>query len=81
MVSIKPHQQKMSGYKSNVIEQRKNHDEKNANTISQKRKRDIVAPQIRDDEVDTTKPSAVFTPTGGRQHTLSIALPGSVIAK
>ncbi|KAF1344775.1 putative RNA methyltransferase [Delphinella strobiligena] len=47
---------------------------------SNKRKRDVAAPQIRDDEVDTTKPSAVFTPTGGRQHTLSIALPGSVIA-
>lgn len=71
----------MSGYKSNVIEQQTNHGERNANSVSQKRKRDVVAPQIKDDEVDTTKPSAVFTPTGGRQHTLSIALPGSVIAK
>ncbi|KAK2753799.1 hypothetical protein FQN55_000162 [Onygenales sp. PD_40] len=31
-------------------------------------------------EVDTSKPTAVFTPTGGRSHTLSIALPGSIIA-
>ncbi|KAL2001175.1 hypothetical protein VTN02DRAFT_2140 [Thermoascus thermophilus] len=31
--------------------------------------------------VDTSKPSAIFTPTGGRWHTLSIALPGSIIAK
>ncbi|EXJ57682.1 uncharacterized protein A1O5_12472 [Cladophialophora psammophila CBS 110553] len=30
-------------------------------------------------EVDTTKPSAVFQPTGGRSHTLSVALPGSII--
>ncbi|KAG9716392.1 DUF171-domain-containing protein, partial [Aureobasidium melanogenum] len=33
-----------------------------------------------EEEVDTSRPSAVFTPTGGRQHTVSIALPGSVIA-
>lgn len=33
------------------------------------------------DEPDTSKPSAVFTATGGRQYTLSIALPGSIIAK
>ncbi|OAP59119.1 hypothetical protein AYL99_06417 [Fonsecaea erecta] len=30
-------------------------------------------------EVDTSKPSAVFQPTGGRSYTLSIALPGSII--
>ena len=29
----------------------------------------------------TSKPSAVFKPMEGRQHTLSIALPGSIIAK
>ncbi|KXS96276.1 hypothetical protein AC578_3864 [Pseudocercospora eumusae] len=29
---------------------------------------------------DTSKPSAVFRPEGGRSHTLSIALPGSIIA-
>ncbi|KAL1301499.1 hypothetical protein AAFC00_005743 [Neodothiora populina] len=46
---------------------------------SKKRKRNVVVHQ-GSDEVDTSKPSAVFTPTGGRQHTLSIALPGSVIA-
>ncbi|OAX83741.1 hypothetical protein ACJ72_01898 [Emergomyces africanus] len=31
-------------------------------------------------EVDTSKPTAVFTPRGGRSYTLSIALPGSIIA-
>ncbi|EGE78878.1 deoxyribose-phosphate aldolase [Blastomyces dermatitidis ATCC 18188] len=31
-------------------------------------------------EVDTSKPTAVFTPRGGRSQTLSIALPGSIIA-
>ncbi|OJD25340.1 hypothetical protein ACJ73_03289 [Blastomyces percursus] len=31
-------------------------------------------------EVDTSKPTAVFTPRGGRLQTLSIALPGSIIA-
>lgn len=30
--------------------------------------------------VDTSKPSALFRATGGRSHTLSIALPGSIIA-
>ncbi|KAB2569721.1 putative methyltransferase C9orf114 [Lasiodiplodia theobromae] len=30
---------------------------------------------------DTSKPTAVYTPTKGRSHTLSIALPGSIIAK
>lgn len=49
----------------------------------QKRKQDFQQPQHQsaDEEVDTSRPSAVFTPTGGRQHTLTIALPGSVIAK
>jgi predicted SPOUT superfamily RNA methylase MTH1 len=41
----------------------------------QKRKREGDLP-----EVDTSKPSAVFTPTGGRLSTLSVALPGSIIA-
>ncbi|KAL2440983.1 hypothetical protein ABEF95_010287 [Exophiala dermatitidis] len=31
-------------------------------------------------DVDTSKPSAVFQPTGGRSYTLSVALPGSIIA-
>lgn len=30
--------------------------------------------------MDTSKPSAVFQPIGGRSYTLSVALPGSVIA-
>lgn len=53
--------------------------------LVQKRKQDFHQPQQQhqsaEEEVDTSRPSAVFTPTGGRQHTLSIALPGSVIAK
>jgi hypothetical protein len=32
-------------------------------------------------ELDTSKPSAVFKPKNGRDWTLSIALPGSFIAK
>ncbi|RMZ85926.1 hypothetical protein DV736_g6520, partial [Chaetothyriales sp. CBS 134916] len=31
-------------------------------------------------EIDTSKPTAVFQPTGPRTHTLSVALPGSIIA-
>ena len=31
--------------------------------------------------VDTSRPSAIFKPTNGRKHTLSLALPGSIIAK
>jgi len=32
------------------------------------------------EDVVTSKPSAVFAPTGSRLHTLSVALPGSIIA-
>lgn len=31
------------------------------------------------DEVDTTRPTAVYTPKGGRSHTLSVAIPASLI--
>merc|ERR1711977_615703 len=31
-------------------------------------------------EVDTTKPTAIFQPTKGRDWTVSVALPGSIIA-
>lgn len=31
-------------------------------------------------EIDTSKPTAVFTPSEGRSYTLSVALPGSIIA-
>ncbi|KAI9927959.1 hypothetical protein AWENTII_012378 [Aspergillus wentii] len=31
------------------------------------------------DEVFTSKPTAVFTPSGGRSHTLSVAIPGSIV--
>lgn len=41
----------------------------------QKRKRESNGP-----EVDTSKPSAIFKPSGGRLSTLSVALPGSIIA-
>lgn len=34
-----------------------------------------------DDGPDTSKPTAVFTPKGGRAYTVSVALPGSIIAK
>lgn len=33
------------------------------------------------DDIFTSKPTAVFTPKGGRSHTLSIAIPGSIVAK
>ncbi|KAI9689193.1 MAG: hypothetical protein M1822_000931 [Bathelium mastoideum] len=50
-------------------------------TTSKKRKRDVVVHQgNRDTEIETSKPTAVFTPGKPRQHTLSVALPGSVIA-
>jgi len=49
-------------------------------TDSQKRKREHNS-KNHHDEVDTSKPTAVFRPTGGRNYTLSIALPGSIIAK
>lgn len=55
-------------------------DSRNNSSI-QKRKRDNVTQHNGDGEVDTSRPSAVFVPSGGRQHTLSMALPGSVIAK
>lgn len=49
-------------------------------TTMQKRKRD-VADRGERQAVDTSRPTAVFKPTAGRTHTLSIALPGSIIAK
>lgn len=33
------------------------------------------------DGTDTSKPTAVFEPGKGRAYTLSIALPGSIVAK
>ncbi|KAF2436432.1 DUF171-domain-containing protein [Tothia fuscella] len=44
---------------------------------NKKRKRNVVVHQ----ELDTSKPTAHYEPTGkGRSHTLSIAIPGSIIA-
>ncbi len=34
-----------------------------------------------EDEVDTSKPTAIFEPKIGRTYTLSIALPGSIVTK
>ncbi|MCJ1386252.1 hypothetical protein MMC17_009378 [Xylographa soralifera] len=43
-----------------------------------KRKRDEV--QTKDNHPNTSKPTAIFEPGQGRAYTLSIALPGSIIA-
>jgi len=47
----------------------------------QKRKLDAAGGKGVEQAVDTSRPSAVFKPTAGRKHTLSIALPGSIVAK
>jgi hypothetical protein len=50
----------------------------------QKRKRDADESASKTDDLtnDTSKPTAIFKPiVGGRNSTLSIALPGSIIAK
>lgn len=54
----------------------------------QKRKRQAEAKIAPDSDtngvaapVDTSKPTAVFKPTKGREWTVSVALPGSIIAK
>ena len=56
-------------------------------TPFQKRKRDDTPAKINDttrpthsQDTDTSKPTAVFTPTIPRASTLSVALPGSIIA-
>ncbi|KAG2421439.1 deoxyribose-phosphate aldolase 2 [Aspergillus terreus] len=40
------------------------------------------SPPARDEcsSLFTAKPTAVFTPSGGRTHTLSVAIPGSIVA-
>ncbi|KIW07762.1 uncharacterized protein PV09_01690 [Verruconis gallopava] len=49
---------------------------------SKKRKRDVVVHQsAKTDDLDTSKPTAVFHSSGkGRKATLSLAIPGSIIA-
>ncbi|KAL9603583.1 MAG: hypothetical protein Q9219_001086 [cf. Caloplaca sp. 3 TL-2023] len=42
-------------------------------------KRKLTSPGSSRPELDTSKPTAVFEASGGRNHTLSIALPGSII--
>ncbi|KAF2769052.1 DUF171-domain-containing protein [Teratosphaeria nubilosa] len=49
-----------------------------SNHKSKKRKTNNA--HAADDVVDTSRPSAIFKPTKGRTHTLSLALPGSIIA-
>lgn len=44
------------------------------------RKKNKSQDDAEDVQVDTSKPSAVFQPSGGRSFTLSVALAGSVIA-
>ncbi|KAL6713596.1 hypothetical protein ACLMJK_009061 [Lecanora helva] len=44
-----------------------------------KRKAEKASESQIDNQVDTTKPTATFKPSGGRAYTLSIALPGSII--
>lgn len=53
-------------------------------TSPQKRKTSHEQPGRNDssqDDIFTAKPTAIFTPEGGRPHTLSIAVPGSIVAK
>ncbi|TKA70951.1 hypothetical protein B0A49_04646 [Cryomyces minteri] len=47
---------------------------------SKKRKHGVVLHQDGNNSVDTSKPTAVFQPSKGRPYTLSVALPGSIIA-
>jgi hypothetical protein len=53
----------------------------------QKRKRSSEAKALLNgkstsaDPIDTSKPTAVFKPTKGRNWTVSVALPGSIIHK
>ena len=47
----------------------------------QKRKANSGQDLAASEHEDTSKPTAVFKPTKGRTHTVSIALPGSIIAK
>ncbi|KAK4985957.1 hypothetical protein LTR50_005620 [Elasticomyces elasticus] len=49
-----------------------------SNHNSKKRKRTVVIHQP-ENGVDTSKPTAIFTPKKGRSHTLSIAIPGSIV--
>jgi len=50
----------------------------------QKRNREpetAIEHEVANTEVDTSKPTAVFEANKGRVYTLSVALPGSIIAK
>ncbi|MCJ1360827.1 MAG: hypothetical protein MMC33_010836 [Icmadophila ericetorum] len=49
--------------------------------MTQKRKRNSdPPPRPTSHEIDTSKPTAIFQPSKGRKYTLSLALPGSIIA-
>ena len=45
------------------------------------KRRKVGEVQDGPEELDTSKPTATFSPTGGRKGTLSIAVPSSMIAK
>ncbi|KAL8823614.1 MAG: hypothetical protein Q9191_005702 [Dirinaria sp. TL-2023a] len=48
--------------------------------MSSKKRKRTGGVEHNNNGLDTSKPTAVFKPTGGRAYTLSIALPGSIIA-
>ncbi|KIV89292.1 hypothetical protein PV10_08870 [Exophiala mesophila] len=58
----------------------KDHKRKRESSDQKSRKSPKVDTEENPVDIDTSKPTAVFKPTGPRSHTLSIALPGSVIA-
>ena len=76
VADMSSHKSKVSPYRDSVILY-----EPGTNDPEQKRKPNEDSNRDREATVDTSKPSAVFVPKEGRSHTLSIALPGSIIAK
>lgn len=48
-------------------------------TNQMKRKKETV--KAEEGGVNTSRPTAVFKASGGRAYTVSVALPGSIIAK
>ncbi|KAM0721547.1 hypothetical protein Q7P37_002472 [Cladosporium fusiforme] len=60
--------------------QKKTTNTSNRKMAPQKKRKLNNAAAEEAEAVDTSRPSAVFKPTKGRAHTLSLALPGSIIA-
>lgn len=71
----------MSGPKSKVTQELTSLSRHVAHLDTMQKRKSHAAGEELEAMPDTSKPSAIFTPTKGRQHTLSIALPGSIIAK